>query len=58
MVSICKVKIFFTVHLQKEKHKGISHNPSHKTKKLSKLGPIFMCSFGTDDIEAHVEVRN
>jgi hypothetical protein len=58
MVSICKVKIFFTVHLHKEKHKGIFHHSCHKTKKLSKLGPIFMCSYSTDDIEAHVEVRN
>jgi hypothetical protein len=54
MVIICKVKIFS----HKEKHKGIFHHPCNKTKELSKLGPIFMCSFGTDDTEAHVEVRN
>ncbi len=30
----------------------------HKTKKLLKLGSLFICSFGTYDIEVHVEVRS
>jgi hypothetical protein len=38
--------------------KSIFNHPCHKTKKKSKLGPLFMCSFGTYDTEAHVEVRN
>ena len=52
MVSICKVKNFFTVHLPKENAK------LPQTKKLLKLGPLFICSFGTYDIEVHVEVRS
>jgi hypothetical protein len=52
MISIFKVKIFsLYTYLKKIQN-------CHKTKKLLKLGPLFMFSFGTYDIEVHVEVRN
>jgi hypothetical protein len=41
IISIFKVKIFsLYTYLRKIQN-------CHKTKKLSKLGPLFMCSFGT-----------
>jgi hypothetical protein len=52
MISIFKVKIFsLYTYLKKLQI-------CHKTKKLLKLGPLFICSFGTYDIEEHVEVRS
>jgi hypothetical protein len=52
MISIFKVYIFsLYTYLKKMQN-------CHKTKKLLKLGPLFICSFGTYDIEVHVEVRN
>ena len=50
MVSICKFKMFSLYTYIKKNIK--------ETMKLLKLGPIFMCSYCTDHIGAHVEVRN
>ncbi len=52
----CLVIFFRVICLKNEK--SIFIHPCHKTKKLSKLGPLFMCSFGTYDTEVHVEVGN
>jgi hypothetical protein len=52
MISIFKVKIF-SLHTYLKKMQNC-----HKTKKLLKLGTLFTCSFGTFDIEVHVEVRS